>query len=94
MWLELGQIFDKLSHDPDVRAIVFSGAGEKAFTAGLDVQAASQGSILGDEANPQDIARQAAGIRRHIDEFQNCISSLERCEKRTLHFNVLFASDD
>lgn len=82
MWLELGQIFNKLSHDPDVRAVVFSGAGEKAFTAGLDVQAASEGGILGEgKGNKLDIARQAVAIRRHVQEFQDCISAIEKCEK-------------
>ena len=84
MWLELGQIFNKLSHDSEVRAVVFSGAGEKAFTAGLDVQAASQGGILGGNENKKDIARQAVDIRRHVDEFQECISAIEKCEKRKL----------
>ena len=37
----LGAIFKQLSEDSDVRAIVLSGAGAKAFTAGLDVQAHS-----------------------------------------------------
>ncbi len=34
MWFELKAIFDLLSHDPDIRAILLSGAGERAFTAG------------------------------------------------------------
>ena len=38
MWQNLGLIFKKLSHDPDVRVVVLTGAGERAFTAGLDVQ--------------------------------------------------------
>ena len=82
MWLELGQIFNKLSFDSDVRAIVFSGAGAKAFTAGLDVQAASQGGILGENEGGLDIARQAVAIRRHVAEFQDCITAIEKCEKR------------
>lgn len=81
MWLELGQIFNKLSYDSDVRAIVFSGAGDKAFSAGLDVQAASQGGILGGQEQKLDIARQSVGIRRHVVEFQDCISAIEKCEK-------------
>lgn len=80
MWLELSQVFQNLSHDPDVRAIVFSGAGEKAFTAGLDVKAASQSWVAGEGGNP-DPARQAAFLRHHIASFQDCISALERCEK-------------
>jgi delta(3,5)-delta(2,4)-dienoyl-CoA isomerase len=34
MWFELKAIFEHLSHDPDVRAILLSGAGDRAFTAG------------------------------------------------------------
>lgn len=43
-------IFDTLSHEASVRAIVFSGAGDKAFSAGLDIQRASAtDSILNPE---------------------------------------------
>jgi hypothetical protein len=45
MWLNLSALFNALSVDPNVRAIVFSGAG-RAFTAGLDVQAASEGATF------------------------------------------------
>jgi delta(3,5)-delta(2,4)-dienoyl-CoA isomerase len=78
MWLNLSAIFKKLSHDPDVRAVILTGAGERAFTAGLDVQAASEGQIT---ATATDGARKANGLRRHIFEFQDCITALEKCEK-------------
>lgn len=78
MWHNLSALFDKLSVDPNVRAVVFSGAG-RAFTAGLDVQAASEGSTFAPA--PVDSARKANGLRRHILEFQDCITSLEKCEK-------------
>jgi Delta3,5-Delta2,4-dienoyl-CoA isomerase len=82
MWLELGRLFGQLSVDPDVRAVVLSGAGDRAFTAGLDVQAASQNStVFGGDENP-DPARRAAPMRRHITEFQGCITAVEKCEKR------------
>lgn len=90
MWLEMRQVFDDLSSDPSVRAIVLSGAGEKAFTAGLDVKAASEGSVIASsssssssasDASELDPARKAVRTRRHIYEFQDCISSIERCEK-------------
>lgn len=83
MWLEFKTVFDTLSHDPEIRAIVLSGAGDRAFTAGLDVQAASQEGVLQQqEGKTQDVARKAVGIKRHVEEFQNCISSVEKCEKR------------
>lgn len=38
MWSNLGAIFKKLSTDDDVRCVVLSGKGDRAFTAGLDVR--------------------------------------------------------
>jgi delta(3,5)-delta(2,4)-dienoyl-CoA isomerase len=38
MWLNLSAIFTRLSHDPSIRSILLTGAGERAFTAGLDVK--------------------------------------------------------
>lgn len=82
MWLEFKTVFDALSTDPEVRAVVLSGAGAKAFTAGLDVEAASQSGILAQQGEKVDVARAAVSIKRHVAEFQACISSVEKCEKR------------
>ncbi|CAM3673261.1 enoyl-CoA hydratase-related protein [Mesobacillus zeae] len=35
---ELGEIVENLHTDPDVRAVIFTGAGEKAFSAGADLK--------------------------------------------------------
>lgn len=35
MWHELKRIFEQLSTDPEVRCILLSGAGDRAFTAGM-----------------------------------------------------------
>lgn len=80
MWLELRSVFNSLSSSPDVRAVILSGAGDRAFSAGLDVVAASQTDTL-QGGSGADAARRAAGIRRHILEFQECIGAIERCEK-------------
>lgn len=81
MWLEFRNVFAHLSHDPSTRAVVLSGAGPKAFTAGLDVRAASESNgILATQAQ-KDGARIATDMRRHVLEFQDCISAVERCEK-------------
>lgn len=81
MWLEFRRVFAQLSDDADVRTVVLSGAGDRAFTSGLDVQAAEQDGALtgGDGA---DVARKAKRLRSHIEEFQECISAAEKCEKR------------
>ncbi|KAI3316720.1 enoyl CoA hydratase-like protein [Xylariaceae sp. AK1471] len=80
MWLELGQIFRKLSYDPNVRAVIFSAVGERAFTAGLDVQAAMQGGMLSRDETT-DGSRFATRVRRHVLEFQDSIGAIEKCEK-------------
>jgi delta(3,5)-delta(2,4)-dienoyl-CoA isomerase len=83
MWLELKLVFDTLSVDSNIRAIVFNGVGERAFTAGLDVTAASQNGLLAQAADStRDGARKAVTLKRHIQEFQDCVSAIERCEKR------------
>ncbi|KAL1594410.1 hypothetical protein SLS60_010170 [Paraconiothyrium brasiliense] len=78
MWLNLSFIVKRLSHDPNVRSIILTGSGDRAFTAGLDVQAASQGTLSQGSSDP---ARTATVLRRHIFEFQDCITALEKCEK-------------
>jgi delta(3,5)-delta(2,4)-dienoyl-CoA isomerase len=83
MWLELGEIFKKLSYDPNVRAVIFSAVGERAFTAGLDVKAASEGGMLTQDPTV-DGSRFATRVRRHVFEFQDSIGAIEKCEKRML----------
>ena len=86
MWASLRQIFTYLSSLSSCRAILLSGAGDRAFTAGLDLQAAlSSGPLAPTPANepPLDPARKAVAIRRHILDFQDCITAVEKCEKRT-----------
>lgn len=84
MRFEMRDIFDTLSNDASVRAIVLSGAGDKAFSAGLDIQwATATGSILNPKNGDQiDIARRSTELRRWLLDFQDCVSSIERCEKR------------
>ena len=93
MWIELRAIFTQLSTDPEVRAVVLSGAGDRAFTAGLDVQAASQGetAVQGPKRGV-DGARAATAMRREVYEFQACISAIEKCEKRGSPFPIYDAT--
>ncbi|KAI5118346.1 hypothetical protein M0805_009149 [Coniferiporia weirii] len=75
-WTELGQVFDAISEDGDVRAVVLASAIPKFFTAGLDLNdtAALQGGS-------DDPARTAFTLREHILKFQAAISSIERCRQ-------------
>ncbi|KAL5113663.1 hypothetical protein ACEQ8H_008450 [Pleosporales sp. CAS-2024a] len=83
MWLNLSALFQSLSLEPCIRAILLTGAGDRAFTAGLDVQAASSptGPLSDDASSTADPARKATALRRHISEFQACITAIEKCEK-------------
>lgn len=80
MWQNLHQIFNALSIDPNVRSIILTGAGPRAFTSGLDVNAASTDGPLA-SSGALDPARTANAIRRHVLDFQACITSIEKCEK-------------
>ncbi|KAI1906023.1 hypothetical protein LOZ53_004455 [Ophidiomyces ophidiicola] len=82
MWVELRQVFNQLSVDPNVRSIVLSGAGTRAFTSGLDVKAAASGVLGGNGAvETSDSGRVAVHLRRNVADFQECVSAIEKCEK-------------
>lgn len=82
MFVDLGAIFKGLSYDPNVRAIILTGAGERAFTAGLDITAASaEGALSGKGDSEKDVARKAWELRRHIKDLQEPINFIEGCEK-------------
>lgn len=83
MFTTLGAIFQKLSTDASVRAIIITGAGDKAFTAGLDVNAASTGSVFSPDAS-LDVARIANSHRRVILAYQAAASAIAQCEKPTI----------
>ena len=45
MWLELGKAAQTVKENPEVRVVIITGAGEKAFSAGMDLKmVASKGS--------------------------------------------------
>jgi len=56
--------------------------GVKGVTDRQQVEAASTGQLLGGNGEVTDVGRRAFGARDHILEFQRCISSIERCDKR------------
>jgi delta(3,5)-delta(2,4)-dienoyl-CoA isomerase len=78
MWLNLRTLFGILSNDSSVRVVVLSGAGPRACTAGLDINAASQGPLTKASADPARTARQ---LMDHILDFQGCITAVESCSK-------------
>jgi len=53
---ELSDAIDRLDDDDDVRAILLSGAGDRAFSAGADLQSMAAGG--GDPINSVELSRQ------------------------------------
>ncbi|RFU24178.1 hypothetical protein B7463_g12165, partial [Scytalidium lignicola] len=80
MWKDFGKIFRQISYDSDYRVVVLSATGTRGFTAGLDLQEASQGDVLSGVTG-EDPARRAPRLRGYIEEFQAQLTEVERCEK-------------
>eukprot|EP00299_Pterocystis_sp_00344_P006868 c1930_g1_i1.p1 GENE.c1930_g1_i1~~c1930_g1_i1.p1 ORF type:complete len:268 (+),score=50.82 c1930_g1_i1:104-805(+) len=56
MMVELARVFKELATDKDVRAVILTGAGTKAFSAGVDLTKAGsvfQGNPTSPETNPR-----------------------------------------
>ncbi|CBQ72147.1 related to DELTA3,5-DELTA2,4-DIENOYL-COA ISOMERASE PRECURSOR [Sporisorium reilianum SRZ2] len=76
-WRELAAILRTVRDDPNVCAIVAAGEG-RCFTAGLDLNEQSLGSVI---ADLPDAARKALAMRAHVRDFQEAISWFEYVEK-------------
>jgi len=72
MWSALGPVVDGLARDPDVRAIVFRGAGEEAFASGADISEFRQ--------NRKDRASAEAYNARTAEAYR----AMETCPKPTV----------
>lgn len=71
-WRQLGDIFNLISSDSRVRAVILSGAGDRAFTSGLDLSpetlALLSGTVKGEE--PLEEERLRFYKHRVIKDFQ------------------------
>jgi len=64
MWLAGGEALEQAEADPEVRAVVVTGAGDKTFSAGADLKAI----MRGEPARPDDPVKASwgfAGIANH-----------------------------
>jgi enoyl-CoA hydratase len=62
---ELGDAFDALRRDDQVRAVILTGAGEKAFVAGADIgELAKMDALSGVQ-----VSRMGQGVFRSIERF-------------------------
>ncbi|TDL22425.1 ClpP/crotonase, partial [Rickenella mellea] len=74
LWTQFGEVFDKISEDGTVRAVVLASSIPRFFTAGLDLNETSGIATIS-----PDPARRAFVLRQHILRFQHAISAVERC---------------
>ncbi len=62
-WSELEENLSLLENDDSVRAVIITGAGDKAFVAGADIGALSERSVL------ETMGGQATGILKGIEQM-------------------------
>ncbi|GJE89233.1 ClpP/crotonase [Phanerochaete sordida] len=73
-WREFGRVFNDISNDPSVRAVVLASSLPKLFSGGLDF-----GGMSSLDAFDKDPGRKALQIREQIAQFQDAIAAPERC---------------
>ena len=64
MWLAAGEALEEANDDPEVRAVIVTGAGDRTFSAGADLKAI----MRGEPARPEDPVKASwgfAGIANH-----------------------------
>lgn len=63
VWFLIGDALEKAQDDPEIRCIILTGAGEVAFSAGLDLKALATGTLT----IPPSMAKYSfAGFVRHF----------------------------
>ena len=67
-WIEWEQLFEQIQDDPEIRSVVVSAAGQKMFSAGIDLAqlAGELGGIMGQD----DIGRKAFALKKMILRLQ------------------------
>lgn len=60
---------DRVEADDSVRAVVLTGAGHRAFSAGADIPALADSIAGGPERALREIVRRGQGLTRRIEEF-------------------------
>ncbi|KAI0069737.1 ClpP/crotonase [Panus rudis PR-1116 ss-1] len=74
VWTEYGQVFDRISQQPTIRAVVLASSFPKVYCAGIDLSAFQELKTY-----DQDPGRRALQTRQHVLAFQHAISATERC---------------
>ncbi|TDV56317.1 enoyl-CoA hydratase-related protein [Actinophytocola oryzae] len=66
---ELRAVLDRLEADDAVRAVILTGAGDRAFSAGADIPSLAGSIAAGPERALREIVRRGQGLTRRIEEL-------------------------
>ncbi len=80
-WVELKQVLEYCDETPEVRVIVFSGAGEKLFCGGIDLTMLMS---VSEKTNANCEGRKREKFRKLLLDFQDIITTFERISKPVL----------
>ncbi|MFN8283848.1 MAG: crotonase/enoyl-CoA hydratase family protein [Chitinophagales bacterium] len=80
-WKELKETLEYCNATPDIRAIVFSGAGEKLFCGGIDLTMLMS---VGEKTNAKCDGRKRELFRKLLLDFQDVITLFEKIDKPVL----------
>lgn len=80
-WNELKLALQHCNENPEIRAIVFSGAGERLFCAGIDLQMLMSTNTKTDDKCE---GRKREKFRKFLLDFQEIVSLFEKIDKPVL----------
>jgi enoyl-CoA hydratase len=89
---ELARIVRELDADPEVRVVILTGAGERAFTAGLDLKELGAGASIGDAVEQEDPVKSVGQFRGPVIGAINGVAITGGFEL-ALACDVLIAAD-
>jgi enoyl-CoA hydratase len=67
----LVQLLDKIESDAAIRAVILTGAGDRAFSAGADITEFSESVRQGPDAAVQAFVRRGQAMTARIERFQS-----------------------
>src|SRR3954469_22071934 len=67
----LMQLLDQIEDDADVRAVVLTGAGDRAFSAGADIREFSESIRQGPDAAVKAFVRRGQAMTSRLESFPN-----------------------
>lgn len=78
-WIEWEQLFEQIHDDSEIRSVVVSAAGQKMFSAGIDLAqlAGELGGIMGQD----DTGRKAFALKKMILRLQKPFNLIADCPK-------------